>query len=69
MTPVIIIIGAIFLLFGGYFRKTSVFLIVLVTVVFAVLVILYAFILSYSTPEWTGWIILAGAIVIGAIAA
>lgn len=54
------------MILGGYFRRISVFLITFVSVVFFLLAILYAFVLSYQTPEWVGWIVLPGSMAIGA---
>lgn len=65
LTPAVIIIGLIFWLFGSFFTKISVFLISWVTVIFICLVIVYGLILSFSTPEWVGWMILPTAAIIG----
>mmetsp|Transcript_30706 Transcript_30706/g.30228 ORF Transcript_30706/g.30228 Transcript_30706/m.30228 type:complete len:123 (+) Transcript_30706:624-992(+) len=53
---------------GGYFKKISIFLIVLTSVVFISIFALYAFILPYSTPEWAGWVIIICSVIAGLIA-
>ena len=68
LIPVLIIIGLFFLVLGSCFTKISVFLISAITIVFIILLILYSFILSFSTPEWVGWIILPVSVIIGVIA-
>jgi len=68
VTPAVIIVGAFFLMVGGYFKKISIFLIVLTSVVFISIFALYAFILPYSTPEWAGWVIIICSVIAGLIA-
>mmetsp|Transcript_39510 Transcript_39510/g.45369 ORF Transcript_39510/g.45369 Transcript_39510/m.45369 type:complete len:220 (-) Transcript_39510:14-673(-) len=69
LTPVVIIIGLLYLCVGAYFTKVSVFITVLATTVFVVLVVMYGILLSFSTPEWVGWIILPAAVVVGLVIA
>jgi len=69
IAPVIIVIGLLFLLVGGYFKKVSIFVIVLISSIFVVTFILYAFILPAKTPDWVGWVVLFGSAAAGIIAA
>lgn len=69
LAPSVILLGLFFLILGGHFIKTSVFFITFASIVFTLLAILYAFALSYKTPEWVGWIILTGSMVLGAVVA
>ena len=69
LTPAIIVIGLYFLVLGAYFTRISVFLIIFVTTIFAVLFVMYAIILPYSTPDYVGWIILPAAAVAGLVIA
>jgi len=67
ITPTIIIWGLFFLIVGGYFVKTSIFIISFSTVIFIVTALLYAFVISYNAEEWIGWIILPAAAIVGVI--
>ena len=69
LTPAVIVVGLFFLIVGAYFYRITVFLTVLITSIFAVMVVLYAFILPFNTPEWTGWIVLVGSAVAGLVIA
>jgi len=57
------------LILGGYFIKTSVFLIVLATLVMICLGVIMGVIVSYDAPEWIGWVVLVVAGVLSAILA
>jgi hypothetical protein len=65
----VIILGLFFLILGGYFIKTSVFIIVFWTVATFLTIIVYAFIISWDAEEWIGWIVIPLSIVIGAVVA
>ena len=69
LAPGLIIAGIFYLIFGGYFKRVSIFIITFFTTLFVVFIILYAFILSYKTPDWVGWIILILASVAGLLVA
>jgi hypothetical protein len=65
----VVLVGAFFLVLGGYFKKTSVFLIVFASVVCFLWGICFGLILSYKAPEWVGWIVLPAASIIGVVIA
>ena len=69
LAPSLILGGLFFLVFGGYFIKTSLFIITFSTVLFFITAILYAFIISYNAETWVGWIVLPVSTIIGFIIA